>query len=70
MRGIWILRVSAACRANGITYGRFIEGLKKAGIEVNRKMLADMAVKEPESFSNLVTLAGGKGVGLKSESKS
>ena len=70
MRGIWILRVSAACRANGITYGRFIEGLKKAGIEVNRKMLADMAVKEPESFSNLVTLAGGKGVGLKSGSES
>jgi large subunit ribosomal protein L20 len=61
MRGIWILRVSAACRANGITYGRFIEGLKKAGIEVNRKMLADMAVKEPEGFSNLVALAGGKG---------
>jgi large subunit ribosomal protein L20 len=61
MRSLWILRVNAACRERGITYGRFIEGLKKAGIEINRKMLADMAVREPESFSSLVTLAGGKG---------
>jgi large subunit ribosomal protein L20 len=70
MRRLWILRVNAACRANGITYGRFMEGLKKAGIEINRKMLADMAVKEPASFSNLVALAGGKGIGLKSGSES
>lgn len=61
MRSLWILRVNAACRARGITYSRFIDGLKKAGVEVNRKMLADMAVREPESFSSLVTLAGGKG---------
>jgi large subunit ribosomal protein L20 len=61
MRRLWITRVNAACRAQGITYGQFIDGLKKAGIEINRKMLADMAVREPESFSNLVTLAGGKG---------
>lgn len=61
MRSMWILRVNAACRARGITYGQFMDGLKKAGIEINRKMLADMAVREPESFSNLVTLAGGKG---------
>jgi large subunit ribosomal protein L20 len=61
MRSLWIMRVNAACRERGITYGRFIEGLKKAGITINRKMLADMAVREPESFSNLVTLAGGKG---------
>jgi large subunit ribosomal protein L20 len=61
MRRLWITRVNAACRAQGITYGAFIDGLKKAGIEINRKMLADMAVREPESFSNLVTLAGGKG---------
>jgi large subunit ribosomal protein L20 len=70
MRSIWITRVSAACRARGITYGNFINGLKKAGVEINRKMLADMAVREPESFSNLVTLAGGKGVGLQSQSES
>ena len=61
MRSLWIMRVNAACRARGMTYGAFMSGLKKAGIEINRKMLADMAVKEPESFSNLVTLAGGKG---------
>lgn len=60
MRRLWILRVNAACRAQGITYSQFIDGLKKSGIEINRKMLADMAVREPESFSSLVTLAGGK----------
>ncbi len=60
MRRLWILRVNAACRARGITYSQFMDGLKKSGIEINRKMLADMAVREPESFSNLVTVAGGK----------
>ena len=60
MRRLWILRVNAACRAQGITYSQFIDGLKKAGIEINRKMLADMAVREPEAFANLVTVAGGK----------
>ncbi len=60
-RRLWILRVNAACRAQGITYSQFINGLKKAGIEINRKALADMAVKEPATFSSLVTLAGGKG---------
>ena len=63
MRSLWISRVNAACRERGITYGNFMNGLKKAGVEINRKMLADMAVREPESFSNLVTLAGGKGQG-------
>jgi len=60
MRRLWILRVNAACRAQGITYSQFIDGLKKSGIEINRKMLADMAVREPEAFANLVTVAGGK----------
>ena len=60
MRRLWILRVNAACRARGMTYGRFIDGLKKAGVAIDRKMLADMAVREPESFSSLVALAGGK----------
>ena len=63
MRRLWILRVNAACRAQGITYSQFMDGLKKSGIEINRKMLADMAVREPESFSNLVTVAGGKAPG-------
>ncbi|MBA7637550.1 50S ribosomal protein L20 [subsurface metagenome] len=60
MRRLWILRVSAAARARGLTYGKFINGLKKSGVEINRKMLADMAVREPESFANLVTMAKGK----------
>jgi len=60
MRRLWILRVSAASRAQGLTYGQFIYSLKKSGIEINRKMLADMAVREPEAFANLVTMAKGK----------
>jgi large subunit ribosomal protein L20 len=60
MRRLWILRVSAASRAQGLTYGRFIYGLKRSGIEINRKILADMAVREPEAFANLVTVAKGK----------
>ncbi len=60
MRRLWILRVNAACRARGINYSQFMNGLKKSGIDINRKMLADMAIREPESFSSLVTLAGGK----------
>jgi len=57
MRRLWISRVNAASRAHGLTYGQFIDGLKKSGVEVNRKMLADMAVSEPEAFANLVTIA-------------
>jgi len=60
MRRLWILRINAACRARGIKYSEFMDGLKKSGVEINRKMLADMAVREPESFSSLVTIAGGK----------
>ncbi len=61
MRRLWILRVNAASRAQGLTYSQFMNGLRKSGIEINRKMLADMAVREPESFANLVTIAKGKG---------
>jgi large subunit ribosomal protein L20 len=57
MRRLWITRVNAASRAQGIYYSQLIEGLKKAGVEINRKVLADMAVKEPEAFSQLVTTA-------------
>jgi large subunit ribosomal protein L20 len=60
MRRLWILRVSAASRSQGLTYSQFINGLKKSGVEINRKMLADMAVREPEAFANLVTIAKGK----------
>ena len=54
------MRVNAASRAQGLTYGQFMDGLRKSGVEINRKMLADMAVREPESFANLVTIAKGK----------
>ncbi len=57
MRRLWITRVNAASRAEGMSYGQFIHGLKKCGVDVNRKMLADIAVREPESFSSLVEMA-------------
>ena len=60
MRRLWISRVNAASRAFGLSYSQFIDGLKKTGVEINRKMLADMAVREPEAFANLVTIAKGK----------
>jgi len=60
MRRLWILRVNAASRAQGLTYSQFMDGLRKSRVEINRKMLADMAVREPESFANLVTIAKGK----------
>ena len=57
MRRLWIVRVNAASRSHGLKYSQFIEGLRKAGVEVNRKMLADIAVREPGAFANLVTIA-------------
>ena len=60
MRRLWIARVNAASRASGLNYGQFMEGLRKSGVEINRKMLADMAVKEPEAFASLVTTAKAK----------
>ena len=60
MRRLWILRINAASRAQGLSYSQLMHGLKEAGVEVNRKMLADMAVREPEAFANLVTIARGK----------
>jgi len=56
-RRLWILRINAASRQNGLSYSRFIHGLKLAGVEVNRKMLADMAVHDPSGFAKLVELA-------------
>ena len=52
-RALWIQRINAAARLNGLTYGRLIDGLNKAGIEVDRKVLADLAVHEPEVFTVL-----------------
>lgn len=56
-RALWIQRINAAVRPLGFTYSRFINGLKKAGIELDRKVLADMAVREPETFAALVKQA-------------
>ena len=56
-RKLWITRINAACRENGISYSRFIEGLNKAGVEVNRKMLSDIAINDPKAFTELVSIA-------------
>lgn len=56
-RRLWITRISAACKANDINYSRFVCGLKKANINLNRKMLAEMAVSDPEGFSQVVSAA-------------
>ncbi len=56
-RALWIQRINAAARAEGLTYGRFINGLGKAGVEVDRKVLADLAVSEPATFKALVDQA-------------
>ena len=53
-RALWITRINAACRLNNISYSKFIAGLKAKGIDLNRKVLADMAVRQPESFKALV----------------
>ena len=53
-RGLWIVRVNAACRNAGMSYNRFMEGLKAAGIELDRKMLADLAVRDEAAFNGLV----------------
>jgi large subunit ribosomal protein L20 len=56
-RGLWIQRINAACRLEDLTYSRFMNGLKLAGIELDRKVLADLAVREPEAFSAIVAQA-------------
>ena len=56
-RKLWITRINAACRQNEISYSRFIEGLTKAGVEINRKMLSEIAINDPKMFSELVSVA-------------
>lgn len=60
MRRLWIVRINAAARAEGLSYSQFMDGLKKANIEINRKALADMAVNDPSGFSKLLSLASAK----------
>jgi len=57
MRKLWIARINAAARLNGITYSRLISALKKANIELNRKMLSDMAIRDPQAFAAVVAQA-------------
>lgn len=56
-RKLWITRINAAARLHGLSYSRFINGLKQAGVEINRKMLADLAVNDAQAFNNLVEVA-------------
>lgn len=56
-RRLWITRINAACRAEGVSYSAFMNGLKKAGVELNRKMLSEMAIHDAASFKNLVDTA-------------
>ena len=56
-RRLWITRINAAAREHGLSYSRFMDGLNRAGIEVNRKVLSDLAVREPAAFAELVTQA-------------
>ena len=57
MRRLWIARINAAAREQGLSYSRFVHGLKAAGIEIDRKMLAEMAVSDTNAFSELVSMA-------------
>lgn len=56
-RRLWITRINAATRIHNLSYSKFIDGLKKAGVQVNRKMLADLAVNDPNAFAELVRIA-------------
>jgi large subunit ribosomal protein L20 len=59
MRGLWIVRINAAVRSQGLTYGRFIQGLKKADIQIDRKILADLAVRDAGTFTKIVEATKG-----------
>jgi large subunit ribosomal protein L20 len=56
-RALWITRISAACKMNGLNYSQFIQGVKKAGIALNRKMLAEIAIHDPEGFAAVAETA-------------
>lgn len=56
-RKLWIIRINAAARLNGLSYSRFVNGLKLAGVEINRKMLAEMAINDPAAFTKVVDVA-------------
>jgi large subunit ribosomal protein L20 len=57
MRRLWVVRINAAARQNGLSYSRFVEGLRKSGIELDRKVLADLAISDPSGFAKVVEAA-------------
>lgn len=59
MRRLWQIRIGAAARQHGLSYSRFMGGLRKAGVELNRKVLADLAIRDPEAFARLCEVARG-----------
>ena len=59
LRRLWITRINAAARQNGLSYSRFVHGLKQAGVELNRKVLADIAVRDADTFAHLAEVAKG-----------
>lgn len=59
LRGLWIIRINAAARQNGVSYGRFVAGLKAAGVTIDRKILADIAVRDAATFSRIAEVAKG-----------
>jgi len=63
MRELWIVRINAAARQNGLTYGQFVAGLRKAEIDLDRKILADIAVRDSATFGRIVELAKGAASG-------
>jgi large subunit ribosomal protein L20 len=59
MRQLWVIRINAAARQNGLTYGQFISGLKRADVEIDRKILADLAIRDAATFGRIAELAKG-----------
>ena len=68
-RGLWITRLAAACKLHDVSYSRFIEGLSKAGIELNRKMLSEIAIHDAEGFASLAKIAKSKATIAKKAAK-
>ncbi|HJQ85647.1 MAG TPA: 50S ribosomal protein L20 [Candidatus Binatia bacterium] len=60
LRGLWIIRINAAARANGLSYSRLVAGLRAAGVEVDRKILAALAIDDPKAFAEIAGLARGR----------
>ena len=69
MRKLWVVRINAACREEEISYSKFINGLNKAGVEINRKMLSEIAINDKKAFADLVKIAKGEKVTVKEEKK-